>query len=38
VPTELHVYSGEGHLIQQPSHIVDLRFRLPEWFDRYLAP
>ena len=38
VPTELHVYSGEGHLIQQPAHIVDLRRRLPEWFDRYLAP
>jgi dipeptidyl aminopeptidase/acylaminoacyl peptidase len=38
VPTELHVYPGEGHLIQQPAHIVDLRRRLPEWFDRYLAP
>ena len=38
VPTELNVYSGEGHLIQQPAHILDLRRRLPEWFDRYLAP
>jgi len=25
-------------LIQQSAHIVDLRHRLPEWFDRYLAP
>ncbi len=38
VPTELHVYPGEGHLIQQPSHILDLRRRLPEWFDHYLTP
>ena len=38
VATELHVYPGEGHLIQQSAHIVDLRHRLPEWFDRYLAP
>ena len=38
VPTDLHVYAGEGHLIQQSEHIVDLRRRLPEWFDRYLAP
>jgi dipeptidyl aminopeptidase/acylaminoacyl peptidase len=36
--TELHVYSGEGHLIQQSPHILDLRRRLPEWFDRYLTP
>jgi dipeptidyl aminopeptidase/acylaminoacyl peptidase len=38
VTTDLHVYSGEGHLIQQSPHIVDLRRRLPQWFDRYLAP
>jgi dipeptidyl aminopeptidase/acylaminoacyl peptidase len=38
VTTDLHVYSGEGHLIQQSGHILDLRRRLPEWFDRYLAP
>jgi dipeptidyl aminopeptidase/acylaminoacyl peptidase len=38
VSTELHVYSGEGHLIQQSPHILDLRQRLPEWFDRYLTP
>ncbi len=38
VTTDLHVYSGEGHLIQQSAHILDLRRRLPEWFDRYLAP
>ena len=38
VPTELHVYPGEGHLIRQAAHIQDLRARLPAWFDRYLAP
>jgi len=38
VTTDLHVYSGEGHLIQQSAHILDLRRRLPEWFDHYLAP
>ena len=38
VPTDLHVYAGEGHLIQQSAHIVDLRRRLPEWFDHYLTP
>jgi dipeptidyl aminopeptidase/acylaminoacyl peptidase len=34
----LHVYAGEGHLIQQTAHIEDLRRRLPEWFGRYLTP
>jgi dipeptidyl aminopeptidase/acylaminoacyl peptidase len=38
VTTDLHVYSGEGHLIQQSAHILDLRRRLPEWFDHYLTP
>jgi dipeptidyl aminopeptidase/acylaminoacyl peptidase len=38
VTADLHVYPGEGHLIQQSPHIMDLRRRLPEWFDRYLAP
>jgi len=38
VVTDLHVYPGEGHLIQQSSHIADLRQRLPAWFDRYLTP
>jgi dipeptidyl aminopeptidase/acylaminoacyl peptidase len=38
VPTDLHVYSGEGHLIQQAQHIRDLRERLPDWFDLYLKP
>jgi len=38
VTTDLHVYSGEGHLIQQSAHILDLRQRLPAWFDRYLVP
>jgi dipeptidyl aminopeptidase/acylaminoacyl peptidase len=38
VPTDLHVYPGEGHLIQQAAHIEDLRHRLPDWFGRYLSP
>lgn len=38
VPTELHVYPGEGHLIEQAEHIKDLRARLPAWFDQYLKP
>jgi dipeptidyl aminopeptidase/acylaminoacyl peptidase len=38
VPTDLHVYAGEGHLIQQAEHVRDLRRRLPDWFDRYLKP
>lgn len=38
VTTDLHVYAGEGHLIQQTAHIEDLRRRLPEWFGRYLTP
>jgi dipeptidyl aminopeptidase/acylaminoacyl peptidase len=36
VTTELHVYPGEGHLLQKPEHVLDLRQRLPAWFDRYL--
>jgi dipeptidyl aminopeptidase/acylaminoacyl peptidase len=38
VTTDLHVYAGEGHLIERREHIADLRKRLPEWFDRYLTP
>jgi dipeptidyl aminopeptidase/acylaminoacyl peptidase len=38
VPTELHVYPGEGHLIQKPESISDLRKRVPGWFDKYLKP
>ena len=38
VPTELHVYAGEGHLIQKPEHVLDLRRRLPAFFARYLTP
>jgi hypothetical protein len=36
VTTELHVYPAEGHLLQKPEHVLDLRQRLPAWFDRYL--
>jgi dipeptidyl aminopeptidase/acylaminoacyl peptidase len=36
VTTELHVYPGEGHLLQKPEHVLDLRQRLPAWFERYL--
>lgn len=38
VTADLHVYAGEGHLIQQSDHVADLRRRLPEWFDHYLTP
>jgi dipeptidyl aminopeptidase/acylaminoacyl peptidase len=36
VTTELRVYPGEGHLLRKPEHVVDLRQRLPAWFDRFL--
>jgi dipeptidyl aminopeptidase/acylaminoacyl peptidase len=36
VTTELHVYPGEGHLLRKPEHVLDLRQRLPAWFDRFL--
>jgi len=36
VTTELHVYAGEGHLLQKPEDVLDLRRRLPAWFDQYL--
>ena len=38
VTTELYVYPGEGHRLSKPEHVLDLRRRLPEWFDRYLMP
>lgn len=36
VTTQLHVYPEEGHLLRKPEHVLDLRQRLPAWFDRYL--
>lgn len=38
VPVQLHVYPGEGHLVHKPEHVLDLRRRLPAWFDQYLKP
>ena len=38
VTTELYVYPSEGHLLRNPAHVLDLRQRLPAWFDRYLKP
>jgi dipeptidyl aminopeptidase/acylaminoacyl peptidase len=36
VPTELVVYSGEGHRFVQPEHKLDEAERLLAWFDKYL--
>ena len=36
VPTQLVIYAGEGHMIQEPDHQKDIMERLVGWFDRYL--
>ena len=36
VETELVIYAGEGHAIQQPEHRQDIQRRLTAWFDKYL--
>jgi dipeptidyl aminopeptidase/acylaminoacyl peptidase len=36
VPTELVVYSGEGHMFRQPDHRRDLVERMVAWFEKYL--
>jgi dipeptidyl aminopeptidase/acylaminoacyl peptidase len=38
VQTELVVYSGEGHVFNQPDHERDVMERLIKWFDHYLKP
>ena len=36
VPTQLVIYAGEGHMIQNAEHQKDIMERLIGWFDRYL--
>ncbi len=37
VPTQLVIYSDEGHGIRQPAHRLDILERSVGWFDKYLA-
>jgi dipeptidyl aminopeptidase/acylaminoacyl peptidase len=36
VPTQLIIYSGEGHLFLDPKHQIDRLDQTLEWFDKYL--
>jgi dipeptidyl aminopeptidase/acylaminoacyl peptidase len=36
VPTQLVIYTEEGHDIRKPAHRLDILTRTVEWFDRYL--
>jgi dipeptidyl aminopeptidase/acylaminoacyl peptidase len=36
VPTQLVIYTNEGHDIRQPEHRLDILKRTVEWFDKYL--
>ncbi|MGB9475951.1 MAG: S9 family peptidase [Candidatus Udaeobacter sp.] len=36
VPTQLIIYSGEGHMFVKPEHQVDRLERTVGWFDKYL--
>jgi len=36
-PTELVIYTDEGHAIAKPDHVRDIEERLVGWFDRYLT-
>jgi dipeptidyl aminopeptidase/acylaminoacyl peptidase len=36
VPTELVIYTEEGHAISKPEHQRDIQERLVAWFDKYL--
>jgi len=38
VPTQLVVYTGEGHAIRKPDHRKDLIRRAVAWFDQHLGP
>ena len=38
VPVEHVLYPGESHIFTDTDHMVDLRRRVVEWFDRYLKP
>src|SRR5262245_19487713 len=37
VPTDLVIYTEEGHAISKPEHQRDIEERLVAWFDKYLA-
>jgi dipeptidyl aminopeptidase/acylaminoacyl peptidase len=37
VPTDLVIYTDEGHAIMKPEHQRDIEERLVAWFDRYLT-
>jgi dipeptidyl aminopeptidase/acylaminoacyl peptidase len=37
VPTQLIVYSGEGHMFVKPEHQADRLDRTLKWFDKYLS-
>jgi dipeptidyl aminopeptidase/acylaminoacyl peptidase len=37
VPTQLVIYTGEGHGIRQAAHQVDILERVVGWYDRYLG-
>jgi len=36
VPTELVIYTDEGHAISKPDHQRHIEERLVAWFDKYL--
>ena len=36
VPTQLVIYTNEGHDIRKPAHQLDIQRRTVEWFDKYL--
>jgi dipeptidyl aminopeptidase/acylaminoacyl peptidase len=36
VPTQLAIYTDEGHDVRQPAHRLDILKRTVEWFDKYL--
>ncbi len=38
VPTQLVIYTDEGHGIRKPEHQRDIVRRSVAWFDRYLKP
>jgi dipeptidyl aminopeptidase/acylaminoacyl peptidase len=37
VPTEFHVYAGEGHALRKPENRADFRERTVHWFQRWFA-
>jgi dipeptidyl aminopeptidase/acylaminoacyl peptidase len=37
VPTSLVIYPDEGHHVREPEHVLDIRRRTVDWFNRYLG-